>query len=355
MSLFAPLTLRSLTLKNRVVVSPMCQYSSVDGFADDWHLVHLGQFATGGAGLVITEATAVLAEGRISPQDLGIWDDAHVEMLARIARFVDAQGSVLGMQLAHAGRKASTKRPWEGRGMVAPAAGGWTPVAPTTAPFADDYPVPEALDGRGIARVVRAFRDAAQRALRAGVRVLEVHAAHGYLLHEFLSPLVNTRTDEYGGSWEGRTRLATEVVAAVREVWPEELPLFVRLSATDWADDDGGWTVQDSVRLATELAPLGVDLVDCSSGGIDPVHVPKAFPGYQVPLAEAVRAGSGVPTGAVGIITDPHQAEEIIATGKADVVLLAREMLRDPHWPLRAARELGVDVEWVPQYVRAKR
>ncbi|MHB1072848.1 MAG: NADH:flavin oxidoreductase/NADH oxidase [Gemmatimonadaceae bacterium] len=355
MTLFTPLTLRSLTLKNRVVVSPMCQYSSVDGFADDWHLVHLGQFATGGAGLVITEATAVLPEGRISPQDLGIWDDAHVEMLGRIARFVDAQGSVLGMQLAHAGRKASTRRPWEGRGAVPPSEGGWQVVGATAAPFSADYPLPVALDDAGIAHVVRAFADAAARALRAGIRVVEIHAAHGYLLHQFLSPLVNTRTDRYGGSYENRTRLTREVVDAVRGVWPAALPLFVRLSVSDWADADGGWTVEESVQLARDLAPLGVDLIDCSSGGIDPVHIPKAHPGYQVPFAAAVRAGSGVPTGAVGIITEPAQAEAILAAGHADLVLLARELLRDPHWPLRAARELEAEIRWPVQYERAKR
>lgn len=353
MSLFDSFTLRGLTLRNRIGVSPMCQYSSVDGFADDWHLVHLGQFAAGGSALVFTEATAVTPEGRISPQDLGIWSDAHVEMLARIARFVDARGAALGMQLAHAGRKASTKRPWEGHGPVAPDDGGWTPVlAPSAVPFDDGWLEPTALDEAGIARIVRAFADGARRALDAGVRVLEIHAAHGYLLHEFLSPIANRRNDRWGGSFDNRVRLTLDVVDAVRAVMPESLPLVVRLSATDWRDD--GWTLDESVELARRLGAHGVDLIDCSSGGIAPrVRIPVG-PGYQVHLAARIRAESGVPTAAVGMIGSAEQADTIVRSGQADVVLLARALLRDPHWPLGAARVLRREVQWPVQYERAR-
>ncbi len=352
--LFSPLTLRSLFLRNRIAVSPMCQYSSVDGFATDWHLVHLGARAVGGAALVLTEAAAVEARGRISPADLGIWDDRHVDPLARVAAFVAAQGAVPGIQLAHAGRKASTAPPWEGGGPVAPEAGGWPVVGPSPLPFGPGSPVPEALDAAGIAAVVAAFAAAARRALAAGFQVVEVHAAHGYLLHSFLSPLSNHRDDAYGGDLAGRARLLLEVVEAVRAVWPDELPLFVRISATDWAK--GGWDNDQSVALARLLAPLGVDLLDCSSGGLVPgVSIPAAA-GYQVPFAERIRRETGLATGAVGLITEPAQADAIIRDGRADLVLLARQLLREPSWPLSAAHELGYDdvAPWPKQYQRAR-
>jgi 2,4-dienoyl-CoA reductase-like NADH-dependent reductase (Old Yellow Enzyme family) len=350
--LFSPLPLRGVTLRNRVGVSPMCQYSSQGGFAHDWHLVHLGQFAVGGAGLVMTEATAVVPEGRISPHDLGIWDDAHVEFLQRITRFVAAQGAVPGMQLAHAGRKASTKRPWEGSGAVAAEDGGWTNVmAPSPLRFADTYPQPQALSLGGIAAVVAAFRAGAQRALAAGFRLLEIHAAHGYLLHQFLSPLANHRDDGYGGSLANRARLCLEVVAAIRAVIPEAMPLSVRLSATDWVE--GGWTPEESVQLARWLRDAGVDLVDVSSGGLASGQKIPIGPGYQVPFARQVRDGAGVATAAVGLITAPAQAEAIVAHGDADIVLLARELLRQPHWPLLAAHALDADATWPSQYERA--
>lgn len=351
--LFEPLRIRGVELRNRVGVSPMCQYSARDGFAGDWHLVHLGSFAIGGAGLVISEATAVVPEGRISPHDLGIWDDAHVPMLRRITDFVHAQGAVAGIQLAHAGRKASTWRPWQGSGAVPSEEGGWTDVwAPSPIPFSDTYPKPRELTEEGIRRVIDAFRAAAGRAVEAGFRVAEVHAAHGYLLHQFLSPLSNRRTDRYGGSFENRIRLPLEVVAAVREVWPEHLPLFVRISATDWVE--GGWNVEESVAFARLLKEYGVDLVDCSSGGLVPDARIAVGPGYQVPFAERVRREAGVPTAAVGLITEPEQADRILREGQADMVLLARELLRQPHWPLLAAHRLGVDVPWPPQYERAR-
>jgi 2,4-dienoyl-CoA reductase-like NADH-dependent reductase (Old Yellow Enzyme family) len=353
-ALFSPLTLRSLTLRNRVGVSPMCQYSSDNGFATDWHFVHLGAFATGGAGLVITEAAAVTPEGRISPQDLGIWDDAHIPMLRRITDFCRAQGAVMAVQLAHAGRKASTRRPWEQpSGTVPVAEGGWDNVmAPSTIAFAPNYPSPHALSLDGIAQVIASFGAAAQRALHAGFQVVELHAAHGYLLHEFLSPIANERTDHYGGSFENRTRLLLEVTDAVRAVWPDELPLIVRISATDWAE--GGWNVEESVQLATLLQARGVDLIDCSSGGLAAHQQLTIGPGYQVPFARRIRAESGVPTAAVGLITDAAQAEQIVADGSADLVLLARELLRNPRWPLMAAHALGASITWPPQYERAR-
>jgi 2,4-dienoyl-CoA reductase-like NADH-dependent reductase (Old Yellow Enzyme family) len=350
--LFDPLTIRDLTFPNRVFVSPMCEYSSVDGFASDWHLVHLGSRAVGGAGLVLTEATAVLPEGRISPQDLGIWSDAHVDLLGRIVRFVHDQGSVAGMQLAHAGRKASTQRPWEGHRALSLDEGGWTKVvAPSALPFNDVYPMPQALTAEGIREVIDGFVAAARRAWAAGFRVIEIHAAHGYLLHEFLSPLSNRRDDEYGGSFANRTRLLREVVAAVRTVWPEGAPLFVRISATDWVDD--GWDVEQSIELVRRLKPLGVDLIDCSSGGNAAQAKIPIGPGYQTPFADRIRRETGMLTGAVGLIVSPQQAEQIVGTGQADAVIIARELLRDPYWPLRAARELGQTAAWPVQYLRA--
>ena len=352
-ALFSPLRLREVTLRNRVAVSPMCEYSSVDGFANDWHVVHLGSRAVGGAGLVLTEAIAVTADGRISPQDLGIWQDAHVEQLARIARFCNEHGAAWGTQLAHAGRKASTKPPWDGTGAVAPAGGGWTPVAPGTDAFDPSYPVPVALDDAGIAAIVRAFAAAAQRTLAAGGSVIELHAAHGYLAHQFLSPLVNRRTDRWGGSFENRTRFALEVVRGIRQVWPERLPLLVRISATDWLP--GGWDIEQSVELAKRLHAEGVDAIDASSGGAVPV-APGTIPAvslYQTPFAERIRREAGVATAAVGLITEPADAEAIVADGRADLVFLARELLRDPYWPLYAARALGAVAPWPKQYARA--
>jgi 2,4-dienoyl-CoA reductase-like NADH-dependent reductase (Old Yellow Enzyme family) len=349
--LFDPITFRGLTLAHRVVVSPMCQYSCVDGFATDWHLVHLGSRAIGGAALVFTEATAVTAEGRISPGDLGIWSDRHIDTLARITRFAREHGSVTGVQLAHAGRKGSTARPWDGLRGVSSSEGGWQPVGPTDTPFAERYPTPRRLDVADIGAIVHAFAAAAQRALAAGFDVAEIHAAHGYLIHEFLSPLSNTRTDEYGGSFDNRVRLCLEIVDAVRAVWPDRLPVFVRLSVTDWTD--GGWDVDQSVELSRRLAARGVDLIDCSSGGNVPGARIPAGPGYQVPFAEQIRREAGVATGAVGLITSAEQADDIIASGRADCVLLAREMLRDPYWPLHAAHALGRPLAWPVQYLRA--
>jgi 2,4-dienoyl-CoA reductase-like NADH-dependent reductase (Old Yellow Enzyme family) len=350
--LFDPLSIRDLELRNRVFVSPMCEYSSQDGFANDWHFVHLGSRAVGAAGLVFTEATAVLPEGRISPQDLGIWSDDHVAPLARIVRFIHEQGSVAGMQLAHAGRKASTHRPWAGNGTVAESEGGWKKVvAPSALAFADHYPMPQALTGEGIEEIVAAFAAAARRACAAGFRVIEIHAAHGYLIHEFLSPLGNQRQDAYGGSFANRTRLLREIVAAVRSAWPERAALFVRISATDWID--GGWDVQQSVALAQGLAEMGVDLIDCSSGGLLPQAKIPVGPGYQTQFAEQIRRQAKIMTAAVGMITSPVQAEHVIGTGQADAVMIARELLRDPYWPLRAARELGQPVSWPVQYLRA--
>ncbi len=350
--LFHPLTIRDLTFANRMFVSPMCQYSSHDGYANDWHFVHLGSRAVGGAGLVLTEATAVLPEGRISPQDLGIWTDEHIEMLGRIVNFIHEQGSIAGMQLAHAGRKASTRRPWETPGTVPESEGGWKKVvAPSALAFTDTYPMPQALTTDGIQEVVSAFAAAARRACQAGFRVIESHAAHGYLSHEFLSPLSNRREDDYGGSFENRTRLCCEVVAAVRSAWPKELPLFLRISATDWID--GAWDIQQSVKLAGQLKQLGVDLIDCSSGGNVPHAKIPVGPGYQVAFAERIRREAEIMTGAVGLITSPVQAEHIIRTEQADAVIMAREFLRNPYWPLRAARELEQPIAWPVQYLRA--
>lgn len=352
-ALFSPFRLRDATLRNRVVVSPMCEYSSVDGFANDWHVVHLGSRAVGGAGLVLTEATAVTADGRISPEDLGLWKDEHAAQLERIARFCAQQGAAFGIQLAHAGRKASTKRPWDGQGAVAPADGGWIPVAPGTDAFDPSYPVPAALDESGIAQIIAAFAAAAQRTRDLGATVVEIHGAHGYLVHEFLSPLVNRRTDRWGGSFDNRTRLVREIVRAVRGVWPERLPLFVRLSATDWVE--GGWDIEQTVELARSLRGEGVDLIDASSGGAVPVApgtIPLG-PLYQTSFAERIRREAGIATGAVGMIAEPADAEAIVADGRADLVIMARELLRDPYWPLFAARALGAQVVWPEQYQRA--
>jgi 2,4-dienoyl-CoA reductase-like NADH-dependent reductase (Old Yellow Enzyme family) len=351
-SLFSPISFRAVTLSNRVVVSPMCQYSSEDGFANDWHLVHLGSRAVGGAGLVFTEAAAVVPEGRITPQDLGIWKDEHIAPLARIVEFLHSQGAVAGIQLAHAGRKASMGRPWEGERLMSPEEGGWTDVvAPSEVAFRADYAEPHALDLDGIRAVRDAFAAATRRALKAGFDVIEIHAAHGYLLHEFLSPLSNKRTDEYGGSFENRIRLLVETVDAVRNELDESAPLFVRISATDWTE--GGWDVEQSVALARELKRHGVDVIDTSSGGnVAGATIPTG-PSYQVPFAQRIRSEAEIATGAVGQITQPEQADAIVRNGEADLVLLAREMLRDPYWALHAAQALGVNATWPAQYLRA--
>jgi 2,4-dienoyl-CoA reductase-like NADH-dependent reductase (Old Yellow Enzyme family) len=351
-TLFSKLRIRDIEFRNRVFVSPMCQYSCVDGLPNDWHLVHLGSRAVGGAGLVLTEASAVSPEGRISPGDAGIWGPAHMDAWRRVARFVKEQGSHAGIQLAHAGRKASTQPPWLGGGTVGPAHGGWQPIGPSALPFDKDSPMPRELSAAAIDAVVSEFRAAAGRALEAGFDVVELHAAHGYLLHEFLSPLSNRRTDEYGGPLANRMRLPIRVARAVREVWPHRLPLFVRLSATDWAP--GGWDLEQSVELSKALKEAGVDLIDCSSGGLVPGVAIPAAPGYQVPFAEAIRRRAGIATAAVGMITTAPQAEEIVSSGKADAVLLAREMLRDPYWPLHAAKALGETIDWPKQYGRAR-
>ena len=351
--LFSPLRLRSVTFKNRVFVSPMCQYScDHDGLAAPWHQVHLGRFALGGAGLVFTEATAVSPEGRISPNDLGLWSDAHTKTLRPIAHFLKAHGAVPGIQLAHAGRKASTPAPWVGAHRVDAEHGGWEPVAPSPLAFSPTHPRPAALDAIGIGDVVNQFVAATARAHDAGFEVIELHLAHGYLLHQFLSPLSNQREDSWGGDFTHRTTLPLAVVAAVRDAWPAHLPLFVRLSATDWAD--GGWDLPQSIRFSAMLQALGVDLVDCSSGGLVAGVMPPLAPGYQVPFAEAIKREAGVATGAVGLITEASQAEEIIASGRADAVLIGRAMLRDPNWALHAAEALGADVAWPVQFERAK-
>lgn len=351
--LFTPLRIRSLELKNRIVVSPMCQYSSEDGYANDWHLVHLGSRAVGGAGLVFTEATAVSPEGRISPGDLGIWKDDHIHFLKRIAEFIEAQGSVPGMQLAHAGRKSSQQVSWKGGEALTPGKGGWLTLAPSAVPFKEGDLVPAGLSVDEIQRIIGDFAAAAERALKAGFRVIELHGAHGYLIHEFLSPLSNFRTDQYGGSFENRIRFLTEIVTAVRKVWPDALPLFVRISATDWVEN--GWTASDSVSLAKALKSRGVDLIDCSTGGNSPgVRIPLG-PLYQTGFAQQVKASAGILTGAVGLITTAEEANGIIRDNKADLVLMARELLRDPYFPLRAARELGADTSWPVQYERAKK
>ncbi len=351
--LFTPLHIKSVTLKNRIVVSPMCQYSAIDGFTNDWHLVHLGSRAVGGAGLVFTEAIAVTPNGRISPQDLGLWKDEHIDGLRRITQFIEQQGAVPGIQLAHAGRKSSMTSPWMGNKIVPENEGGWQTVAPSAVAFADDYSQPDELTIEGVSSIVQAFRGAAKRAMEAGFKVLEIHGAHGYLVNEFLSPLSNLRTDEYGGSFDNRCRFLLEVIDAIKTEWPDTLPLFLRISASDWVD--GGWSVEDSELLAAMLKEKGVDVMDCSSGGVVSYAKIAARPNYQVPFAEAVRK-TGMMTGAVGIITTAEQAEEILQKEQADLIFMARELLRDPYFPLRAARDLEYEeMPWPPQYERAKR
>src|SRR5271154_777057 len=351
MALFAAIKMREVEFKNRIVVSPMCEYSAVDGHPQTWHLVHLGSRAVGGAGLVFTEASAVQAVGRISGADTGIYLDAHVESWRPITRFIREHGAVAGMQLAHSGRKGSTSAPWLGGKKIAIADGGWEPVAPSAVPFTDDYPLPRSLSIAEIDGVVADFRRAAERALAAGFEVIEIHSAHGYLLHEFLSPLSNLRTDEYGGSFENRARLALRVVKAVREVWPERLPLFYRVSATDWVED--GWNLDSTIALGKKLKGMGVDLIDASSGGnVAGAKIPVG-PGYQVKFAAEIRKQTGIATGAVGMITDAAQADTIVATGQADMIFLARQLLRDPYWPRRAAKALEVKIKAPVQYERA--
>lgn len=351
--LFEPFTLRGITFPHRIFVSPMCQYSAVEGRATDWHLVHLGTRAVGRAAAVIAEASAVTPDGRISPADLGIWSDRHIEPLARIFQFISQQGSVPGIQLAHAGRKASTAAPWLGGTPLSPEEGGWKPIlAPSAIPFVEGYQVPVEMSHDQIASVCDAFAVAARRAVDAGAKIIEIHAAHGYLLHEFLSPLSNHRADEYGGSFENRIRFLCETVSDVRRAWPDDLPLFVRISQTDWVE--GGWTLEDSVALVRALQPLGVDLIDCSSGGnVATAKIPVGA-GYQVPGAERIRKETRIATGAVGMITDPMQADQIIRLGQADVVFIARQFLRDPYFPLHAAAAVHKEIAWPAQYERAR-
>ncbi|HYH66241.1 MAG TPA: NADH:flavin oxidoreductase/NADH oxidase [Urbifossiella sp.] len=347
--LLSPLTIRSVRFRNRIVMSPMCQYVAKEGLADDWHLVHLGSRASGGVALVVVEATAVTRDGRITPGDLGIWTDDHVEPLARIARFVESQGAVAGLQLAHAGRKASCDLPWKGgAGLMTTDVGGWPVVGPCAIAFDDGHPVPTALDSAGIDGVVTAFEVATRRALKAGFRVIEIHSAHGYLLHEFLSPLSNQRTDDYGGSLENRMRLVLRVAKSVRGIVPQELPVFVRISATDWAE--GGWDADQSVVLAGRLKELGIDLIDVSTGGLVPKARIPVGKGYQVPFARKIRDEAGVMTGAVGLITEISQADGIVTGGDADLVFVARELLREPYWALKAQQELGEEAAWPISY-----
>lgn len=350
--LFSPLQIKNISFKNRITVSPMCQYSATDGFAGDWHLVHLGGRAVGGAALIIQEATAVSPEGRISAGDLGIWSDAHIPFLQRMNTFIAGQGAVPGIQLAHAGRKASFQAPWLGSQQVRSGQGGWISVAPSAIPYNEQDEAPEALTTSGIRQVKDDFRSATRRAVEAGYQVLEIHAAHGYLFHQFLSPLSNLRTDEYGGSFENRVRLLLEVTEVIREEWPAGNPLFVRISATDWAE--GGWSAEESVRLSALLKAKGVDLIDCSSGGNVPYQQIPLFPGYQVQFAASVKKGADILTGAVGLINAAQQAEDILQQGQADLIFMARELLRDPYFPLHAALELHQELSWPPQYDRAR-
>lgn len=346
--LLSPLKIRGITLCNRIVVSPMCQYSSKDGFADDWHLVHLGSRAVGGAGLIFTEAAAVTPQGRISPADLGIWDDKHIEALSRITAFIHRMGSVAGIQLAHAGRKGSSQAPWEGRDSLLPNEGGWAVAGPSAIPFSDTSPIPHQLNKEEINEVKLAFKNAARRAVKAGFKVMEIHSAHGYLLHSFLSPLSNQRKDEYGGSLENRMRLVCEIAREIRSVIPEDMPLFTRISATDWVE--GGWDIKQSIQLANVLKDCGVDLIDASSGALVPHAIIPVGPDYQVPFASAIRKETGIMTGAVGLITEPHQANDIITSGKADLVFIAREFLREPYWALKAEHTLGQEASWPTPY-----
>jgi 2,4-dienoyl-CoA reductase-like NADH-dependent reductase (Old Yellow Enzyme family) len=351
--LFSPITIKNLTLKNRLVVSPMCQYSATDGFVNDWHFVHLGSRAVGGAGLIFTEAAAVAPEGRISPNDVGIWKDEHIEGLRKIADFVIAQGAQIGIQLAHAGRKASVSAPWKGNKLVVPTDGGWKTIAPSSISFNENYDVPETLTLQGIQQIVQDFKNAARRALQANVGVIEIHAAHGYLIHQFLSPLSNTRTDEYGGSFDNRIRFLLQIIDEIKTVWSSEKPIFVRISATEWTEN--GWTEEDSIKLATVLVEKGIDLIDCSTGGnAAQAKIPVA-PAYQVRFAQSIKKQVNILTGAVGLISDAIQAESILVTEQADLIFMARELLRDPYFPLKAADQLAdKSIVWPLQYERAK-
>ena len=350
--LFSTFKLRDIEFKNRVFVSPMCQYSSRDGLPTDWHQVHLGSRAVGGAALVMVEATAVSPEGRISPFDSGIWTDKHAQQFQQITQFMQSQNCAPAVQLAHAGRKASTDAPWRGGKPLGEDANGWQPIAPSPIAFDAGYPVPREMTPQDIQDVVDQFVSAARRSLTAGFQVVELHMAHGYLLHEFLSPLSNHRTDHYGGALENRVRLPLEVAEAVRSIWPQELPLFVRISCTDWAD--GGWDLEQSIEFCKQLKKVGVDLIDCSSGALVPHAKIPAGPGFQIPFAAAIKRGADIATGSVGLITSPHQAEQTVATGQSDVVLLGREMLRDPYWPLHAAKALNAEIDWPVQYERGR-
>lgn len=351
--LLSPLTIRGVTLKNRIVMSPMCQYSAKDGFADDWHLVHLGSRAAGGAGLIFAEATSVTAQGRISPGDLGIWDDKQIAPLARITDFIHRMGATAAIQLAHAGRKGSCAAPWEGGGSMPPEAGGWTVAAPSPIPFSEGSPLPVQLDLQGIQTIISSFKNAAVRAIKAGFKIIEIHAAHGYLINEFLSPLSNRRTDEYGGSLENRMRLLIQIINEIRTIIPKDMPLFVRISATDWTD--GGWDIEQSIALAKTVSPLGVDLIDTSTGGVVPHAKIPVGPNYQVPFAAEIRRHANILTGAVGLITEAHQANDIITSGSADLVFLAREFLREPYWPLKAEQVLNQNSSWPIPYGYAVR
>jgi 2,4-dienoyl-CoA reductase-like NADH-dependent reductase (Old Yellow Enzyme family) len=350
--LFSSLKLRELTISNRIFLSPMCQYSSHEGQPNNWHLVHLGARAAGGCGLIITEATAVSPQGRISPDDLGIWSDKQVKPFSELVQFIKKQGSIAGIQLAHAGRKASVDAPWRGGKALKQSERGWTPSAPSPISFAENHPTPHELTSSDLERIEEDFSQAAERALKAGFQITEVHAAHGYLLHQFLSPLSNKRTDEFGGVLENRMKFPLRITRTVREIWPEQLPVFVRISATDWVE--GGWDLEQATTFSQQLKKQGIDLIDCSSGGLVPDAVIPAGPGFQIPFAEKIRHETGMATAAVGLITEADQAERIIASGQADAVLLGRELLRNPSWPLQAAKKLNADISWPPQYERAK-
>lgn len=350
--LFSPLTIKNITLKNRIAISPMCQYSAVDGFANDWHLVHLGSRAVGGAALVIQEATAVSPEGRITPADLGLYHDEQIEKLQQITGFIRQQGAVAAIQLAHAGRKASCAIPAKGGKQLQIVEGGWKTVSASPLPFHPEDAAPEELDTNGLKKVISDFKHAAERAFKAGYQVIEIHAAHGYLIHQFLSPLSNLRKDKYGGSFENRIRLLLEIIAEVQTEWPNDLPLFVRISATDWAD--GGWDTEEAVKLSAILKEMGIDLIDCSSGGLVPTANIPFGPGYQVAFAQEIKKETGILTGAVGMITDAEQAENILNTDQADLILIARESLRNPYFGLNAAGTLKNEIDWPVQYLRAK-